>query len=160
MVALSDSRVAMASSALMLSPTLTKSSMTGTSEKSPMSGTLTSTMPPPAAAAGAAAATGAAAGAGALAAGAAAAAAPAGPSASAVALEQAKLTVIQESEGVPNATEMIKQLVAGQEAVTKTARGIFAIVDKAGDEPTADLLTQRLTVHEQTAWMLRSLLED
>ena len=48
---------------------------------------------------------------------------------------------------------------AGQEAVTKTARGIFAIVDKAGDEPTADLLTQRMQVHEKNAWMLRSLLE-
>ena len=55
---------------------------------------------------------------------------------------------------------MIKQLVAGQEAVTKTARGIFAIVDKAGDEPTADLLTQRMQIHEKNAWMLRSLLED
>jgi len=58
--------------------------------------------------------------------------------------EFAKLTVIKESEGSPSATEMIKQLVAGQEAVTKTARSIFPIVDKAGDEPTADLLTQRM----------------
>ena len=74
--------------------------------------------------------------------------------------EFARLTVIKESEGAPNASEMIRELVAGQEAVVKTARGMFAIVDKAGDEPTADLLTQRLTVHEQTAWMLRSLLED
>ena len=74
--------------------------------------------------------------------------------------EFAKLTVIKENEGTLSATEMIKQLVAGQEAVTKTARSIFPIVDKAGDEPTADLLTQRLTVHEQTAWMLRSLLEE
>ena len=74
--------------------------------------------------------------------------------------EFAKLTVIKESEGSPNATEMIKQLVAGQEAVTKTARSIFPIVDKAGDEPTADLLTQRMQVHEKNAWMLRSLLED
>ena len=69
------------------------------------------------------------------------------------------LTVIQESEGVPNATEMIKQLLAGQEAVTKTARSIFPIVDKAGDEPTADLLTQRMQIHEKNAWMLRSMLE-
>ena len=61
---------------------------------------------------------------------------------------------------MPTATEMIKQLVAGQEAVTKTARGIFPLVDKAGDEPTADLLTQRMQIHEKNAWMLRSLLED
>ncbi len=74
--------------------------------------------------------------------------------------EFAKLTVIKESEGTPNATEMIKQLVAGQEAVTKTARSIFPIVDKAGDEPTADLLTQRMQIHEKNAWMLRSLLES
>lgn len=73
--------------------------------------------------------------------------------------EFAKLTVIKESEGVPNATEMLKQLLAGQEAVVKTARGIFPVVDKAGDEPTADLLTQRMQIHEKTAWMLRSLLE-
>ncbi|MBL8448494.1 MAG: DNA starvation/stationary phase protection protein [Dechloromonas sp.] len=73
--------------------------------------------------------------------------------------EFAKLTVIKESEGVPSATEMIKQLVAGQEAVVKTARGMFPVVDKAGDEPTADLLTQRMQIHEKNAWMLRSLLE-
>ena len=74
--------------------------------------------------------------------------------------EFAKLTVIKESEGAPNATEMIRQLVAGQEAVVKTARGMFAIVDKVGDEPTADLLTQRMQIHEKNAWMLRSLLEE
>jgi len=74
--------------------------------------------------------------------------------------EFAKLTVIKESEGVPNATEMIKQLVAGQEAVIKTARSIFPAVGKVGDEPTADLLTQRMQIHEKNAWMLRSLLED
>ena len=74
--------------------------------------------------------------------------------------EFARLTVIKESDGVPNATEMIRQLVAGQEAVTRTARGMFAIVDKAGDEPTADLLTQRMQIHEKNAWMLRSLLEE
>ena len=50
-------------------------------------------------------------------------------------------------------------LVEGHEAVARTARGIFPLAEKAGDEPTADLLTQRLAVHEQTAWMLRSLLE-
>lgn len=74
--------------------------------------------------------------------------------------EFAALTVIQESEGKPSATEMIAQLVAGQEAVVKTARGIFPVVDKAGDEPSADLLTQRLQIHEKNAWMLRSLLEE
>ncbi|KAB2923775.1 MAG: DNA starvation/stationary phase protection protein [Dechloromonas sp.] len=73
--------------------------------------------------------------------------------------EFAALTVIEESPGVPNAGEMIRQLVAGQEAVTRTAREIFPIVDKAGDEPTADLLTQRMQIHEKNAWMLRSLLE-
>jgi len=59
----------------------------------------------------------------------------------------------------PKALEMVAILVTGHEAVARTARGIFPIADKAGDEPTADLLTQRLTVHEQSAWMLRSLLE-
>ena len=60
----------------------------------------------------------------------------------------------------PRALEMVRVLVAGHEAVARTARKLFPIADQAGDEPTADLLTQRLTVHEQTAWMLRSLLED
>ena len=60
----------------------------------------------------------------------------------------------------PKAMEMVKILVEGHEAVARTARSIFPLADKAGDEPTADLLTQRLTVHEQTAWMLRSLLEE
>ncbi len=55
---------------------------------------------------------------------------------------------------------MIRILVEGHEAVARTARELFPLADKASDEPTADLLTQRLTVHEQTAWMLRSLLED
>ena len=59
----------------------------------------------------------------------------------------------------PRAMDMVKILVEGHEAVARTARGIFPVADKAGDEPTADLLTQRLTVHEQTAWMLRSLRE-
>ena len=58
------------------------------------------------------------------------------------------------------AMEMVKVLVDGHEAVARTARSIFPLADAAGDEPTADLLTQRLTVHEQTAWMLRSLLEE
>ena len=73
--------------------------------------------------------------------------------------EFAKLTSIKESEGVPNATEMIRQLVDGQEIVARTARSLFPIVDKANDQPTADLLTQRMQVHEKNAWMLRSLLE-
>ena len=60
----------------------------------------------------------------------------------------------------PKALEMVRVLVAGHEAVARTARGIFTLADKANDQPTADLLTQRLTVHEQTAWMLRSLLEE
>jgi starvation-inducible DNA-binding protein len=60
----------------------------------------------------------------------------------------------------PKALAMVKILVEGHEAVARTARSVFPLADKAGDEPTADLLTQRLTVHEQTAWMLRSLLED
>ncbi|MGB6099355.1 MAG: Dps family protein [Comamonas sp.] len=60
----------------------------------------------------------------------------------------------------PKALEMVRILVEGHEAVARTARSLFPAVEKAGDEPTADLLTQRLTVHEQTAWMLRSLLED
>lgn len=73
--------------------------------------------------------------------------------------EFAALTVIKESEGVPEAREMIKQLLSGQEAVVKTARSIFPIINKAGDEPSADLLTQRMQIHEKNAWMLRSLLE-
>ncbi|MCB1002176.1 MAG: Dps family protein [Ilumatobacteraceae bacterium] len=60
----------------------------------------------------------------------------------------------------PKAMEMVRILVAGHEAVARTARAVFPLADAAADEPTADLLTQRLTVHESTAWMLRSLLED
>ena len=60
----------------------------------------------------------------------------------------------------PKALEMVRILVQGHEAVARTARELFPLADKASDEPTADLLTQRLTVHEQTAWMLRSLLEE
>jgi starvation-inducible DNA-binding protein len=69
-----------------------------------------------------------------------------------------KLSSIKEENGVPDADEMIRQLVDGQEAVVRTARKIFPRVDKANDEPTADLLTQRMQVHEKNAWMLRSLL--
>jgi starvation-inducible DNA-binding protein len=60
----------------------------------------------------------------------------------------------------PKATDMISVLVVGNEAVAKTARAALKIADAAGDQPTADLLTQRLDIHEKTAWMLRSLLED
>lgn len=73
--------------------------------------------------------------------------------------EFSKLTSIEEPTGVPTATEMIQQLVEGQEAVVRTARSIFPLVEKAGDEVSADLLTQRMQLHEKTAWMLRSLLE-
>ncbi len=73
--------------------------------------------------------------------------------------EYAELSSIPESPGVPAAEDMIRQLVAGQEAVVRTARSIFPLVEKVNDEPSADLLTQRMQVHEKTAWMLRSLLE-
>lgn len=69
------------------------------------------------------------------------------------------LLVVPEDDDQPNASEMINRLVAGQEAVARTARSVFPIVEKAHDEATADLLTQRLQVHEKTAWMLRSLLD-
>jgi starvation-inducible DNA-binding protein len=71
-----------------------------------------------------------------------------------------KLTSMSEPEGVPNAQEMIRQLVLGQEAVVKTARSVVPVADKVGDEPTLDLLTQRMQIHEKNAWMLRSLLEE
>jgi starvation-inducible DNA-binding protein len=73
--------------------------------------------------------------------------------------EYSKLSSIKEAKGVPAATKMIAELVAGQEAVVRTARKVFPLVEKASDEPTADLLTQRMQIHEKTAWMLRSLLE-
>ncbi len=71
-----------------------------------------------------------------------------------------KLASIKEVEGVPKATEMIQLLVAAQEATARTARDLFPLLDKANDQPSADLVTQRLEVHEKTAWMLRSLLEE
>jgi starvation-inducible DNA-binding protein len=73
--------------------------------------------------------------------------------------EYAKLTTIAETTGVPKAEEMIQLLVEGQESVVRTARSIFPVVDAAQDEPSADLLTQRMQLHEKNAWMLRSLLE-
>jgi starvation-inducible DNA-binding protein len=69
------------------------------------------------------------------------------------------LTSIPETEGVPVANEMIQLLVEGQESVVRTARSLFPVASAAHDEPTADLLTQRMQLHEKNAWMLRSLLE-
>lgn len=74
--------------------------------------------------------------------------------------EYARLASIKETEGVPSSDDMIKYLVEGQEAVVRTARSLFPLTDKVSDEPTADLLTQRMQVHEKTAWMLRVLLEN
>jgi starvation-inducible DNA-binding protein len=71
----------------------------------------------------------------------------------------AALTSVAEETGVPKAQDMIRQLVDGHETVARTARSIFPILEAAGDEPSADLLTQRMQIHEKTAWMLRSLLE-
>lgn len=70
-----------------------------------------------------------------------------------------KLTSIKESTGAPEAMAMVRQLVGDQETVVRTARKVFPIVDKAHDEASADLLTQRMQLHEKTAWMLRSLLQ-
>jgi starvation-inducible DNA-binding protein len=74
--------------------------------------------------------------------------------------EYVKLSSIPETPGVPKAKEMIRLLVEGQEAIVRTARSIFPLIEEVNDEPTADLLTQRMQVHEKTAWMLRSLLEE
>ena len=71
-----------------------------------------------------------------------------------------ELSCIAEETGVPSATEMVRQLVSGQEAVARTARSIFDAVDAARDEPSADLLTQRMQVHEKNAWTLRMILAD
>lgn len=74
--------------------------------------------------------------------------------------EFAALASIKEVDGVPKAMEMVRHLVDAQEATARTARQFFPTVEAANDQPTADLLTQRLDVHEKTAWMLRSLLEE
>lgn len=74
--------------------------------------------------------------------------------------DYAKLGSIPETPGVPKANQMIRLLVEGQEAVVRTARSIFPVVEQVNDEPTADLLTQRMQLHEKNAWMLRSLLEE
>ncbi len=71
-----------------------------------------------------------------------------------------RLASITEVEGVPKANDMIRHLVEAQEATVRTARKLFPVVDAADDQPTADLLTRRLDVHEKTAWMLRSLLGE
>jgi starvation-inducible DNA-binding protein len=70
-----------------------------------------------------------------------------------------KLASIKEAAGVPKAEKMIQELIAGQEAVARTARSVLPVADDANDQPTLDLLTQRLDVHEKNAWMLRSLLK-
>jgi starvation-inducible DNA-binding protein len=70
------------------------------------------------------------------------------------------LTSIKEDKGSPSAEEMIRELVKGQEAVVRTAREVFPSAEAANDEPTADLLTQRMNLHEKNAWMLRSMLES
>ena len=69
-----------------------------------------------------------------------------------------ELTSIDEESGLPDAKEMIRQLVEGQEAVVRTARSIVPIAEAAGDDPTADLVINRMQIHEKNAWMLRSLL--
>ena len=74
--------------------------------------------------------------------------------------EFVKLASIKEVEGVPKANDMVRHLVAAQEATARTARKLFPVVDEANDQPTADVLTQRIDIHEKTAWMLRSLLEE
>lgn len=74
--------------------------------------------------------------------------------------EFSRLSSITEDEGTPGAQAMIRSLVRGQESVVRTARSIFPVVERTNDEPTADLLTQRMQVHEKTAWMLRSLLVE
>ena len=73
--------------------------------------------------------------------------------------QYAQLSSIKEPEGIPDALEMVRLLVKGNEAVAQTARAAFVKADEANDQPTADLLTQRLDVHEKNAWMLRSLLQ-
>jgi starvation-inducible DNA-binding protein len=71
----------------------------------------------------------------------------------------AELSSIKEDKGVPTAEQMIELLIDGQQSVIRTARSLFPTVDRVSDEPTADLLTQRMQIHEKTAWMLRSLIE-
>ena len=71
----------------------------------------------------------------------------------------AALSSIKEEEGVPKADDMIRRLVEGHETVARTARHAFKLAQEVNDQPTCDLLTQRMNIHEKTAWMLRSLVE-
>jgi starvation-inducible DNA-binding protein len=73
--------------------------------------------------------------------------------------EYSKLARIKETEGVPKAEEMVRLLIEAQQAIVRTAREVLPIVEEANDQPTLDLLTQRMQVHEKNAWMLRSLLK-
>jgi starvation-inducible DNA-binding protein len=73
--------------------------------------------------------------------------------------EYSRVASIRETEGVPKAEEMVRLLIEGQEAIVRTAREVLPLADEANDEPTLDLLTQRMQVHEKNAWMLRSLLK-
>lgn len=73
--------------------------------------------------------------------------------------EYLKLGSIKETEGVPRAEQMVKLLIEAQEAVVRTARAVLPLAEKANDQPTLDVLTQRMDVHEKNAWMLRSLLK-
>lgn len=70
--------------------------------------------------------------------------------------QYAELSTVREAVGIPTAEQMVAELAADQAIVVRTARSIFPVVDAASDEPTADLLTQRMQVHEKTAWMLRA----
>jgi starvation-inducible DNA-binding protein len=70
-----------------------------------------------------------------------------------------KLATVKETDGVPKAEQMVRDLISGQETVARTARSVLPLADKANDQPTLDLLTQRLDIHEKNAWMLRSLLK-
>ena len=70
-----------------------------------------------------------------------------------------KLATVKETQGVPKAEKMVAELIAGQETLARTARSVLPLADDANDQPTLDLLTQRLNVHEKNAWMLRSLLK-
>lgn len=73
--------------------------------------------------------------------------------------QYAELSSVEEETGVPSAQGMIEQLVIGNETVVSTARQVFPVAEGANDQPTADLLTQRMQIHEKTAWMLRSMVE-
>jgi starvation-inducible DNA-binding protein len=73
--------------------------------------------------------------------------------------EYAQMSSIEEPQGVPAAEAMVKKLVEANEAVVRTARKVFPAAEQAGDESTVDLLTERLRVHEKSAWMLRSILQ-